>query len=126
RMDSHRIRTIANYWEAYAAATEGYDTAGGRYPPGMEAMVTLRYASLTAHEFGHSLGFGHNFAASVDERSSVMDYPIPRVKVTDGKLDLSDAYARGIGAYDTFMVRYSYTPFAPGEEAAGLNQVIAE
>lgn len=126
RMDSHRIRTIASFWEAYVAATEGYDTAGGMYPPGMEELVTLRYASLTAHEFGHSLGFGHNFVASVDERASVLDYPVPRVKVVDGKIDLSEAYAEGIGAYDTFMVRYAYTEFAPEEEAAALDAVIAD
>jgi hypothetical protein len=125
RMDSHRIRTLANYWEAYMAATEGYG-GDGDYPAAQQALVTLRYASLTAHEFGHSLGFSHNWAASVDERSSVMDYPIPRVKVTDGKLDLSEAYASGIGAYDTFMVRYAYTPFTPDEEDTGLDAIIAE
>jgi len=126
RMDSHRIRTLANYWETYMAPTEGYAAGAGGYPPGQEALVKLRYASLTAHEFGHSLGFGHNFSSSVDERASVMDYPIPRVKVVDGKLDLSEAYAEGIGAYDTFMVRYSYSEFAPASEATALNGVIAE
>jgi hypothetical protein len=126
RMDSHRIRTIANYWESWMAATEGYEPGPNGYPAGQEALVTLRYASLTAHEFGHSLGFGHNWAASVDERSSVMDYPIPRVKVVDGKLDLSEAYAVGIGPYDTFMVRYSYTEFTPAAEAAELDAIIAE
>jgi hypothetical protein len=126
RMDSHRIRTLANYWEAYMAATEGYAQGPGGYPPGQEALVTLRYASLTAHEFGHSLGFGHNWAASVDERSSVMDYPIPRVKVVDGKLDLSEAYAEGIGSYDTYMVRYAYSEFEPQEEKQALDSIIAE
>lgn len=126
RMDSHRIRTIANYWEAFMAATEGYTPGPNGYPVGQEEMVKVRYASLMAHEFGHSLGFGHNWISSRNERASVMEYPIPRVEVINGKLSVDNAYAQGIGEYDKFMVRYSYTPFAPHEEKAGLDAIIAE
>ena len=67
------------------------------------AMVLARIRQLSAHEVGHTLGLAHNFAASTYGRASVMDYPAPLVKIRDGKtLDLSDAYARGIGAYDVF------------------------
>ncbi len=83
RMDSHRIRTIANYWETY--------TPGGG--PGGTARRRARHRAQTpeaAHvaRAGACLGFGHNFASSLNERASVMEYPTPRVKVTDGKLDL--------------------------------------
>jgi hypothetical protein len=138
RMDSHRIRTIANYWDAYAGGLPG-DGSGvtvadpalvngdfGAMPRGQRDMVLLRQALLTAHEFGHALGFGHNFASSLNNRASVMEYPTPRVKITGGRLDLSESFQTGIGAYDTMMVRYAYTPFAPRQEKAGLDGVIAD
>ncbi len=76
-----------------------------------------RIRQLSAHEVGHTLGFVHNFAASTyDDRASVMDYPAPRVKVTDeGKLDLSDAYGVGIGEWDKVSVQFAYSQFASPE-----------
>ncbi|MFN3521928.1 MAG: zinc-dependent metalloprotease [Phenylobacterium sp.] len=139
RMDSHRIRTIANYFEAYMGGLPGDGSAitvadpnlltpAGLdgMAPGQRDMVLLRQALLTAHELGHAQGFGHNFASSLNDRASVMEYPTPRVKVVDGKLDLSESFQKAIGAYDTFMVRYAYTPFAPENEAAGLDGVIRD
>ncbi len=79
-----------------------------------EAMSLARIRQLAAHEVGHTLGFAHNFAASTYGRASVMDYPAPWVEIKNGKLDLSKAYATGIGDYDKFAVRYSYTQFPPG------------
>lgn len=136
RMDTHRIRTVANYWDAYAGGLpkdgSGVTVADpalvqgdfGSMPKGQRDMVLLRQALLTAHEFGHALGFGHNFASSLNDRASVMEYPTPRVKVKDGKLDLSDSFMKQIGAYDTMMVRYAYTPLA--NEKAGLDAIIAD
>jgi hypothetical protein len=67
-----------------------------------------RLAQLGAHEVGHTLGFAHNFAASTQDRASVMDYPPPRIGLVDGKPDLTDAYAKGIGSWDTATVRWLY------------------
>ncbi len=78
------------------------------------AMSLARIRQLAAHETGHTLGFGHNFAASTYGRASVMDYPAPWVEIKDGRLDLSDAYAAGIGTFDTFAVKYAYWQFPPG------------
>jgi len=91
-------------------------------------VALARIRQLAAHEVGHALGFQHNMAASVDGRASVMDYPAPKITITDdGRLDLSDAYAVGIGAWDKAAVRYLYSQFPPGtEETAGLNKIIAE
>jgi hypothetical protein len=139
RMDTHRIRTVGNYWDAYSGALAA-DGSGvtvadpvlltpgalAEMPAGQRDMILLRQALLTAHELGHALGFGHNFAASLNDRASVMEYPTPRVKVVGGKLDLSDAYMKQIGAYDTAMVRYAYTPLAAAQEKAKLDGVIAD
>jgi hypothetical protein len=139
RMDTHRIRTVANYFDAYSGGLPADGTgitiadpslltpgALASMPPGQRDMVLLRQALLTAHELGHAQGFGHNFASSLNKRASVMEYPTPRVKVTNGKLDLSESFQKEIGAYDTYMVRYSYTPFAPAQEKAGLNGVVSD
>ena len=137
RMDSHRIRTIANYYEAYTILPEQFESAsmpeqlspeayGMNMPDGQRDMVLLRQALLTAHELGHVMGFGHNWASSINDRASVMEYPTPRVKVVDGALDLSESFEYGTGLYDDFLARYSYTEFAAEEEAAGLEAIIAE
>jgi len=74
---------------------------------------------------GHTLGYEHNFAASSYGRASVMDYPAPLAEVRDGRLDLSHAYAAGIGEYDKFATRYAYSQFAPGmDEGPALQRLV--
>ncbi len=91
-------------------------------------VALARIRQLGAHEVGHTLGFAHNFAASTYNRGSVMDYPAPLVKITkEGELDLSDAYAVGIGPWDKIAVRYAYTQFPAGaDEDAELEKIIDE
>ena len=89
------------------------------------AMVLARIRQLSAHEVGHTLGFAHNFAASACGRASVMDYPAPVVKIAGDTLDLSDAYAKGIGAYDKLAVRYAYSHFPEGtDEPKALGAIV--
>jgi uncharacterized protein DUF4953/uncharacterized protein DUF5117 len=91
------------------------------------AMSLARIRQLAAHETGHTLGFAHNFAASTYGRASVMDYPAPWVDIKDGKLDLSHAYASGIGEFDKFAVQYAYSQFAPGlNEKDALEQILED
>jgi len=79
---------------------------GGPNDPIQVSLARLR--QLSAHEVGHSIGFAHNYAGSTQDRASVMDYPAPRVTLKDGRIDLSDAYGVGIGAWDRFTVDWLY------------------
>ncbi len=85
----------------------------GKEPnPEMLEMALARLRQLSAHEVGHTLGLFHNFAASVNDRSSVMDYPHPYIQLDDsGEIDLSEAYGVGIGEWDAFAIRYGYSDF---------------
>lgn len=91
-------------------------------------IALARIRQLAAHEVGHTLGFAHNFAASTyGDRASVMDYPAPRTRFVDGKLDLQDAYATGVGVWDRFLVRYAYTQFpAKANERTELNRLVQQ
>ena len=85
---------------------------GGAKPDEMLEMSLARIRQLAAHEVGHTLGFAHNFAASTQDRASVMDYPYPLIEFdTYGNPDLRDAYASGIGAWDKRAVIYAYQDF---------------
>ena len=91
------------------------------------AMALARIRQLAAHETGHTLGFEHNFAASTYGRASVMDYPAPWVDIRNGKLDLSHAYATGIGEFDKFAVKFAYSQFPQGaNEAAELEKIVED
>jgi hypothetical protein len=92
----------------------------------MLKMALERLKQLAAHEVGHTLGLVHNYAASISNRASVMDYPHPLVKLTaDGKMDLSDAYAPGIGEWDKVAISWGYADFPQGtDEVNSLNLIL--
>jgi len=96
--------------------------------PKMLEMAVARLRQLAAHEVGHTLGLEHNYSSSTVNRSSVMDYPPPYVKLgTDGVPDLSDAYATGIGEWDKVAIAFGYQDFSPGtDEAAALNKILGD
>src|SRR5271170_4501335 len=96
--------------------------------PKMMQMALARLRQLAAHEVGHTLGLMHNYSASTVNRSSVMDYPPPFVKLAaDGTPDLSDAYATGIGDWDKTSITWGYSDFAPGtDEHAALNKILSD
>ncbi|MEO8333466.1 MAG: zinc-dependent metalloprotease [bacterium] len=117
RMDSHRARTDYNLY----AALMGADAAAAD-----THFVLARVRQVSAHEVGHTLGMQHNYIASTYERGSVMDYPAPRVRLTNGEIDLTQAYGTGPGDYDVWAVRWGYGIFPAATERDSLAAIVAE
>jgi len=133
RMDSHRSLTDFNIYSGTLPATAEQGDAAlsdwyASLDPNVSAedFVMARRRQHAAHEVGHTLGLSHNFIAASYGRASVMDYPAPLIKLTDGQIDLSDAYRNGPGAYDSVAIRYAYTEFVPAQEEAGLRAIVDE
>ncbi|RKF22760.1 DUF5117 domain-containing protein [Altericroceibacterium spongiae] len=118
-----RVRQDMTIFEALVGADE---TDSGSPNDPVKASLA-RISQLGAHEVGHSLGFMHNFAASTQDRASVMDYPGPFIKLTNGKIDISDAYDVGIGEWDKFAIDWLYGQPAPGvdPDAAAAAKALA-
>jgi hypothetical protein len=127
QLDSHRMRTVNNYWESTIPSGRGAEE------PALDTFAALdnldphtsedevmenRLALLACHEVGHVLGLDHNFVASTFGRGSVMDYFAPRVRIrADGTADLSDAYMQGVGSYDRFAIEWGYNEGGRGISA---------
>lgn len=92
----------------------------------MLKMALERLKQLSAHEVGHTIGLMHNYASSVNDRASVMDYPHPMVRVdANGKISLNEAYDLKIGAWDKVAITWGYQDFPAGtNEATALNKII--
>ncbi|MEM7155466.1 MAG: zinc-dependent metalloprotease [Myxococcota bacterium] len=120
-LGSQRVRQDRRIFESLVGAAGS--GRGGSEDPVELALARVR--QLAAHEVGHTLGFEHNFAASTYGRASVMDYPAPLVHVVgegrDAKLDLSEAYGVGLGAWDRLAFEYLYREWDdPNAEQTGL------
>ena len=94
----------------------------------MMKLAIARLHQLAAHEVGHTLGFQHNFTASVNNRASVMDYPPPVFTLdADGTIDLSNAYTTEIGGWDKRAILYGYQDFPAGtNEDEALKKIMNE
>lgn len=112
-------------------ALVGANLTGTGDPSDPITAALARIRQLSAHEVGHALGFNHNFASSIQDRYSVMDYPPPRIGFDGAKVDLSQAYGVGLGPWDRFLVDYVYgaqtdsdaRPKLAAARAAGLRFV---
>lgn len=121
-LGSLRVRQDMLIYEGLVGAAQ--TGTGSANDPAQVALARIR--QLAAHEVGHALGLLHNFAASSQDRASVMDYPAPRVTLKDGKPDLSDAYGAGLGKWDRFAIDWLYAD-PPGQDpdAAGRSKAEA-
>jgi hypothetical protein len=96
-------------------------------PDEMLDVSLARIRQLSAHEVGHTIGFEHNFAASTQDRASVMDYPFPLVSFgDDGELDFSKAYDDKIGSWDRRTVLFAYQDFPDGVDADAERRAIMD
>ena len=86
----------------------------------MLEMALARIRQLSAHEVGHTLGLAHNFAASVNDRASVMDYPAPRARVEGDSVSLEGAYDTGVERWDVKALQYAYARPGPNQTEAAL------
>jgi hypothetical protein len=106
---------------------EGPDAAAWAGQGDAAQLALDRLRQLSAHEVGHTIGLAHNFAASSQDRASVMDYPAPLVRIREGRLDFDQAYTKAIGAFDRFAVAYAYTQFPPGtDETQALRALVSD
>lgn len=131
-LDSHRRRTTDRMWRNLEPRAAGAcdaaslpDLAATVAGPEIaeSTMVLQRLAYLTAHEVGHTLGLGHNMAATSFGWGSVMDYLGPHLEASDGALQASDAYPTDIGSYDHLAIEWCYSPTP---SAAALEAIIAK
>ncbi len=90
------------------------------------ALARLR--QLSAHEVGHTIGLMHNYASSVSNRASVMDYPHPLIQLNaKGEMDFSNVYDDKIGDWDKVAVTWGYQDFpSTVNEAKALNEIMAD
>ena len=108
------LRIRQDYMIAQALTKDPFSTDNQKNK--MLELAIARIRQLSAHEIGHTIGFAHNFAASANNRASVMDYPHPLVDLKDDEIVFDDVYDTGIGDWDKVTVAYScllYTSPSP-------------
>ena len=122
-LGSQRVRQDRMIFEGLLGVN---GTGSGAADDPME-LALARIRQLSAHEIGHTIGLAHNFAASINSRASVMDYPAPWVRMNDaGEFDVSRAYDTDIGEWDITAVSWLYGQAETASEEANLIEGVLE
>lgn len=123
-LGSQRVRQDRRIFEGLMGIEQ---TGTGAQDDPLE-LALARVRQLSAHEIGHTLGLMHNFAASTNDRASVMDYPAPLIRFDDDTgFDASQAYDVGIGEWDIASVAWLYSQYPDDSaEEAGLAAILAQ
>ena len=121
-LGSQRVRQDRMIFEGLLGAGE---TGSGDAADPLE-LALARIRQLSAHEVGHTIGLAHNFAASVSDRASVMDYPAPLVTLdASGQIDTSAAYDTDIGEWDQVAISWLYGEYGDGDaQTRALDRIL--
>tara|TARA_R110002096_G_scaffold416576_3_gene619620 strand:- start:60159 stop:62573 length:2415 start_codon:yes stop_codon:yes gene_type:complete len=92
------------------------------------ALVLARTRQLGAHEVGHTLGFAHNYIASMFGDDDVMDYPHPKITVDDdGNVDIKTPYREKIGQWNKIAVNWGYRQYHDEmSEVSGMKNIMED
>ncbi|MCU0389923.1 MAG: zinc-dependent metalloprotease [Thermoflexibacter sp.] len=124
-LGSLRVRQDYLIFTGLLAPFESGEKLDDKNNPMLKAALH-RLKQLSAHEVGHTIGLVHNFAASVNERASVMDYPHPSISLDkNNNIDLTNVYTTGIGEWDKISIAWGYQDF-PKEinEKKALDEIL--
>lgn len=119
------LRIRQDFMIAQAMMNAPFKEGDSNHNPMMQLALS-RIRQLSAHEVGHTIGFSHNFAASTNQNASVMDYPHPSFSLMNGKVNINNAYASGIGDWDKVSVAYSYSEIPSGMDETGYLKEILD
>ena len=89
------LRIRQDFLIAQALMNKPFAESDDNYQP-MLNLALARIRQLSAHEIGHTLGFAHNYAASTNDKASVMDYPHPQFSLKNDEVDFSNVYDTGM------------------------------
>jgi hypothetical protein len=119
------LRIRQDYMIAKAISNKPYASTSNQEQVMLD-MALARIRQLSAHEIGHTLGFQHNFAASVNNKASVMDYPHPTFELNEDVITFNAAYATDIGDWDKIATTFAYGEGSKAERNALLNKALKD